>query len=66
VLTKKRGGAQSGHIAPVSSGELKTHGMAYKVYSMIFPILWGISLLDNLLPAKMDNAVIVTAVKPEK
>ncbi len=66
VLAKKRGGAQPGHIAPVSSGELKTHGIAYKIYSLIFPILWGISLLDNLLPAKMDNAVIVTALKPEK
>ena len=66
VLSKKRGGSQPGHIAPVSSGELKTHGMTYKIYSLIFPILWGISLLDNLLPAKMDNAVIVTAVKPEK
>jgi len=66
VLAKKRGGAQPGHIAPVSSGELKTHGMAYRIYSLIFPVLWGISLLDNLLPAKMDNAVIVTAMKPEK
>jgi 2-polyprenyl-3-methyl-5-hydroxy-6-metoxy-1,4-benzoquinol methylase len=66
VLAKKRGGAQPGHIAPVSSGELKTHGAAYKIYSLVFPILWGISLLDNLLPAKMDNAVIVTAIKPEK
>lgn len=65
VLSKKRGGAQPGHIAPVSSGELKTHGMAYRIYSLIFPILWWISLLDNLLPAKMDNAVIVTAIKPE-
>lgn len=66
VLSKKRGGAQPGHIAPVSSNELKTHGMAYKIYSLIFPILWGISLLDNMLPPKMNNAVIVTAIKPEK
>jgi 2-polyprenyl-3-methyl-5-hydroxy-6-metoxy-1,4-benzoquinol methylase len=63
VLSKKRGGAQPGHIAPVSSGELKTHGMAYKIYSLLFPFAWMISLLDNLFPAKTDNAVIVTAVK---
>ena len=63
VLAKKRGGAQPGHIAPVSSGELKTHGMAYKLYSLIFPIAWAISKLDGLLPRRMDNAVIVTAVK---
>ena len=63
VLAKKRGGAQAGHIAPVSSGELKTHGMAYKIYSLVFPIAWAISLLDNLLPARTNNAVIVTAMK---
>lgn len=63
VLSKNRDGAQPGHIAPVSSGELKTHGMAYKIYSMIFPIAWAISLLDNLLPAKTNNAVIVVATK---
>jgi hypothetical protein len=65
VLSKKRGGAQPGHIAPVSSGELKTHGMAYKVYSLLFPFAWAVSLLDNLFPAKTDNAVIVTALKQD-
>ncbi|MDQ3003901.1 MAG: class I SAM-dependent methyltransferase [Chloroflexota bacterium] len=65
VLSKKRGGAQPGHIAPVSSGELKTHGMAYKIYSLLFPFAWVISLLDNLFPAKTDNAVIVTALKQD-
>jgi hypothetical protein len=65
VLSKKRGGAQPGHIAPVSSGELKTHGMAYKLYSFLFPVAWAVSLLDNLLPASTNNAVIVSAVKGE-
>jgi len=61
VLAKKHGGAQPGHIAPVSADELKTHGLAYKVYSIIFPIAWKISLLDHLLPARTNNAVIVSA-----
>jgi len=65
VLAKKSGGAQPGHIAPVSSGELKTHGMAYKVYSLLFPILWAVSLLDSIFPARTNNAVIVTALKPD-
>jgi 2-polyprenyl-3-methyl-5-hydroxy-6-metoxy-1,4-benzoquinol methylase len=65
VLAKKRGGAQPGHIAPVSSGELKTHGAAYKIYSALFPIAWGISLLDRFLPARTNNAVVVTALKRE-
>lgn len=63
VLAKKRGGAQPGHIAPVSSGELKTHGMAYKIYSFLFPIMWTVSMLDRLFPARTNNAVIVTALK---
>ncbi len=62
VLAKKRG-AQPGHIAPVSAGELKTHGLAYKIYSLIFPIARAISLLDRFLPARTNNAVIVSARK---
>ena len=65
VLSNKHGGTQPGHIAPVSSGELKTHGMAYKIYSLLFPIAWALSLLDNLFPAKTNNAVIVTALKQD-
>jgi SAM-dependent methyltransferase len=65
VLSKKRGGAQPGHIAPVSSGELKTHGVAYKIYSLLFPVAQAVSLLDNLFPAKTNNAVIVTAIKQD-
>jgi SAM-dependent methyltransferase len=63
VLSKKRGGAQPGHIAPVSSGELKTHGLAYKLYTLIFPVAWAVSRLDGILPRRTDNAVIVAAVK---
>ena len=65
VLAKKRNDTRPGHIAPVSSGELKTHGMAYKLYSFFFPVVRTISLLDTLLPARTNNAVIVTATKPE-
>jgi SAM-dependent methyltransferase len=66
VLAKKRGGAQPGHIAPVSAGELKTHGLAYRVYSLIFPIARALSLLDRLLPARTNNAVIVSARKEDQ
>lgn len=64
VLAKK-GGAKPGHIAPVSAGELKTHGLAYRVYSLIFPIARAISLLDYLLPRRTNNAVIVSARKQD-
>ena len=66
VLSKKSGGAQPGSIAPVSSGELKTHGLAYKIYALLFPIVRLISLMDSLFPAKTNNAVIVSAEKQGK
>jgi hypothetical protein len=40
--------------------------MAYKIYSLLFPIAWAVSLLDNLFPAKTNNAVIVTALKQDR
>jgi ubiquinone/menaquinone biosynthesis C-methylase UbiE len=65
ILSRKKGRATPGHIAPTSSGELKTHGAAYRLYSLLYPIMHLISKLDLLLPAKTNNAVIVAAVKPE-
>ena len=66
VLAKRAGSAQPGNIAPVSAGELKTHGLAYRMYSLIFPITRAISLLDRLLPARTNNAVIVSARKEDQ
>lgn len=66
VLARRRGGARPGHIAPVSAGELKTHGLAYRVYSLIFPLARAISLLDHLLPASTNNAVIVSARRADQ
>lgn len=63
VLSKKRGGAQPGHIAPATSAELKTHGLAYKLYGFVYPLARAVSLLDYLLPTKTNNAVIVAAIK---
>jgi ubiquinone/menaquinone biosynthesis C-methylase UbiE len=65
VLSRKKGDASEGHIAPTSSGELKTHGAAYRLYSLIYPIMHLVSKLDCLLPARTNNAVIATAHKPE-
>ena len=63
VLSNKGSAAKPGHIAPVSAGEMRKHGMAYKLYSLIFPLARAISMLDRLLPASNNNAVIVTAGK---
>lgn len=63
VLSRKN--AEQGHIAPTTSGELKTHGAAYQLYSLLYPILKLISRMDSLLPAENNNAVIVEAMKLE-
>lgn len=63
MLSRKKGGATSGHIAPATSGELKTHSAAYRLYSLFYPLLKLISKLDGILPPSTDNAVIVKASK---
>jgi SAM-dependent methyltransferase len=63
VLSRKKGNAKEGHIAPTSSGELKTHGAAYRLYSLAYPVMNLLSQLDRLLPARTDNAVIVTGMR---
>jgi len=63
VLSRKQGRSQAGHIAPTSSDDLKTHGSAYRLYLLIYPLMRLVSKLDGLLSAKNDNAVIVIAAK---
>jgi SAM-dependent methyltransferase len=63
VLARKKKGEASGQIAPSTSGELKTHGIAYKMYGLLYPIMRLVSKLDKLMPARTNNAVIVSAVK---
>jgi SAM-dependent methyltransferase len=65
VLSRKSGGATPGHIAPGSSGELKRHGAAYKIYGAAFPAMRLISKLDGLLPGGDNGAVIAVANKAE-
>jgi SAM-dependent methyltransferase len=65
VLSRKKGGATQGQIAPTTAGELKTHGLAYRMYGLAYPIMRLISRLDGLLSPKSDNAVIVAAAKQE-
>lgn len=65
VLSRKQGQPEPGHIAPTTSGDLKRHGAAYRLYSLLFPLLKLFSKLDHLLPARGDGAVIVVAQTPE-
>jgi 2-polyprenyl-3-methyl-5-hydroxy-6-metoxy-1,4-benzoquinol methylase len=66
ILSRPKSPASKGRIAPTTSGEFKTHGAAYRIYSLIFPIFKAISYGDFLLPASTNNAVIVKAAKPSE
>jgi SAM-dependent methyltransferase len=63
VLSRKKSKAEAGQIAPTSSGDMKTHGAAYKIYSLLYPVMNVVSKLDALLPASTNNAVIVSGGK---
>ena len=63
VLLRKKG-AETGHIAPTTFRELKTHGLAYRLYTLAYPLIRLVSKLDALRPAHTNNAVIVVA-RPE-
>ena len=66
MLSKKRGKAIPGRIAPSSSEELNRHGMAYRLYTIFFPLARAFSRLDKLLSSQADNAVIVVAEKTDR
>ena len=66
ILSGKKDNGRLGHIAPGSSHELKTYGSAYRLYSLLFPVIRLFSHLDNLLSASSNNAVIVVARKPHR
>lgn len=66
LLSRKEKGERRGKIAPTSSGEFKAHGIAYKLYSLSFPILQLFSKLDKVVPKKSHYAVIVEAIARKK
>ena len=63
VLSRKDEKAEPGQIAPTTSAEMKTHGAAYRLYSLLFPVMRLVSRMDSLLPGNDHYAVIVTAEK---
>jgi len=65
VLSRKGGRTNKGQIGPTTSTELKTHGTAYRLYSLFYPAIRFVSKMDALLPAEGNYAVIVDAQKLE-
>jgi SAM-dependent methyltransferase len=63
VFVLRKGKVDAGKIAPTSAKELRSHGLAYRMYSLLFPLIKQLSRLDNLFKAEGNYAVIVSAVK---
>lgn len=49
VMNKDNTDHKEGVIAPTSRQELKKHGLSYKFFSLLSPVLWAVSQLDYLL-----------------
>jgi SAM-dependent methyltransferase len=62
VLSRKDGAHRRG-IAPTSAQELKTHGLAYRLYPLVYPFLKLVSCLDRLQQPSTHYAVIVVGRK---
>ncbi len=57
--------AMEGTIAPTSKRELEAVRKEYRMYSLIYPIMYTFSLLDKLIPGRGGYAVAVAARKPQ-
>jgi len=57
--------AMEGTIAPTSKRELDAVRKEYRMYSLIYPVMYSFSLLDKLIPGRGGYAVAVAATKSE-
>lgn len=63
-----RGGdreVMEGQIAPQTENQLRSVGITYRIYSIVYPLLRLISKMDALIPTDYGYAVVVAAEKTE-
>ena len=64
VLSKRsEAKVEQGQIAPQNPDQLKSVEKSYKMYSLVYPIVWLLSRLDYLIPFTEGHAVIVVGQK---
>jgi 2-polyprenyl-3-methyl-5-hydroxy-6-metoxy-1,4-benzoquinol methylase len=54
---------RDGHIRPMSDEEFARQKKSFRLYSLIYPLLWGISRLDKLLFFLRGYSLVVWATK---
>ncbi len=62
---KHRGGIKGG-ISPESGDDVARHAKALKIYSLIYPFVKTLALLDKLIPFTQGYILMVSAKKPCK
>ena len=65
-LARLRREQAGGGITPTSAGKDRTHGTAFRLFSLLLPLMRLVSQLDNLLPVSSNNEVIVSAQKGDE
>ncbi len=62
---KHRGGIKGG-ISPESGDDVARHAKSLKLYSLIYPVVKTIALLDKLIPFTRGYILMISAKKPKK
>jgi len=63
LMNKGNAEHKEGVIAPTSNQDLKKHGLSYKLFSLLSPVLWAISQLDEIIFWGGRYATISEAIK---
>jgi hypothetical protein len=63
MINKNNSKKRDGIIAPCSIKEYEKHKILFKLFKMIYPILWYVSRLDYLLKFLGAYAIIIKAKK---
>ncbi len=66
LAKRSREEVQEGQIAPQNQGQLNSVGKTYRLYSLIYPLVWAVSQLDKLIAFQQGYAVVVSGRKPSR
>jgi SAM-dependent methyltransferase len=63
MARRSKAKVQTGQIAPQNKEQLGSVEKSYRVYTVLYPIIFAVSRLDHLIPVRRGYAVIVAALK---
>jgi hypothetical protein len=59
-------GLRDGHIRPSTAEEFSQRKTAFRLYGMVYPLLWLFSRLDRLFFFQRGYGLMLWAVKPDR